>query len=319
MSGTQNPTDIKIKMPSDFSGKRSEAKEWLQKCSLYFAFNPATFSTDTHKVVFALMLMKGGTAGPWASDFIVQQEAQHPGNYGTWDNFVKQIKASFSDVDEKGSARLALRSLVQGKRPVDEYIVEFKNVITRCGITDFDIIKDFFFTGLNSSLRDRIHSCEIMPDNAEKLYSKAAQLENQWRMGKAYGGQKMNKTANTFGGKRPYTAPKERDPDAMDIDRMTAEEREKHFKEGRCFTCHKIGHLSRNCPDKRNQKTQNRTNARVTNLEDEDDKRSTTSHSTTSTTASRRLVAARVRLALKDLDSDVDREEVLKEVCDEGF
>ncbi|KAI0745583.1 hypothetical protein C8Q76DRAFT_688630 [Earliella scabrosa] len=206
----------------------------------------------------------------------------------------------------------------RGKRPVDEYIVEFKNVITRCGITDFDIIKDFFFTGLNSSLRDRIHSCETMPTDAEKLYSKAAQLENQWLMGKAYGGQKMNKTTNTFGGKRPYTAPKERDPDAMDIDRMTAEEREKHFKEGRCFTCHKIGHLSHNCPDKRNQKTQNRTNARVANLEDEDDKRSITSHSTTSTTASCRLVAARVRLALKDLDSDVDREEVLKEVCDKG-
>ena len=197
--------------------------------------------------------------------------------------------------------------------------MEFRNVIARCAIKDFGVIQDFFFAGLNRLLCERIHCCETMPKDPEALYSKAAQLENQWRLGKAYTTQKNSKSSDQYGGRRPYVPQKERDPDAMDIDRMTAEEREKHFKEGRCFTCHKIGHLSRNCPDKRNQKTQNRTNARVTNLEDEDDKRSTTSHSTTSTTASRRLVAARVRLALKDLDSDVDREEVLKEVCDEGF
>ena len=198
--------------------------------------------------------------------------------------------------------------------------MEFRNVIARCAIKDFGVIQDFFFAGLNRSLCERIHCCETMPKDPEALYSKAAQLENQWRLGKAYTTQKSTKSSNQYGGRRPYVPQKERDPDAMDIDRMTAEEQEKHFKEGRCFTCHKIGHLSRNCPDKRtqNRTTQNRTNAHVTNIEDCDNK-STTSHSSTATTASRWLVAARVRLALKDLDSEVEREEVLKEVCDEGF
>ena len=317
MSGTQNPTDIKIKMPSDFSGKRSEAKEWLQKCSLYFAFNPATFSTDTHKVVFALMLMKGGTAGPWASDFITQA-ADQGDNFGKWEDFKKQINLSFSDVDEKASARVALRSLAQGKRTVDEYITEFRNVINRCKITDFDVIADFFYGGLNRPLREKIFTLESMPTTIDGLYSKAAQLENQWRMGKTYDSQRGHKNT-TYGAKRPSNQTKDRDPDAMDIDRMTAEERDRHFKEGLCFTCHKAGHLSRNCPEKKTDRKPMKTKVRTTEVEEPDDAKSTTSHHSNTSTASKRLVAARVRLALKDLDDAQDREEVLKEVCDEGF
>ena len=33
----------------------------------------------------------------------------------------------------------------------------------------------------------------------------------------------------------------------MDIDRLSTEERERHMKERRCFTCHQTGHISRYC------------------------------------------------------------------------
>ena len=312
-----NPPEAKIKMPPEFSGKRAEAKEWLQKCTLYFTFNSAAFDNDEKKVVFALMLMKGGTAGPWASDFITQA-ADQGDNFGKWEDFKKQINLSFSDVDEKASARVALRALAQGKRTVDEYITEFRNVINRCKITDFDVIADFFYGGLNRPLREKIFALESMPTTIDGLYSKAAQLENQWRMGKTYDSQRGHKNT-TYGAKRPSNQTKDRDPDAMDIDRMTAEERDRHFKEGLCFTCHKAGHLSRNCPEKRTDRKPMKTKVRTTEVEEPDDAKSTTSHHSNASTASKRLVAARVRLALKDLDDAQDREEVLKEVCDEGF
>ena len=41
---------------------------------------------------------------------------------------------------------------------------------------------------------------------------------------------------------------RERDPNAMDIDRLTTEERTLLMKEGKCFKCQKQGHLSRDCP-----------------------------------------------------------------------
>ena len=38
---------------------------------------------------------------------------------------------------------------------------------------------------------------------------------------------------------------KERDPDAMDIDRLTIEERNEYMKKGKCFKCGQTGHMSR--------------------------------------------------------------------------
>jgi hypothetical protein len=50
----------------------------------------------------------------------------------------------------------------------------------------------------------------------------------------------------------------------MDIDairttgKLTDEERTKLMKEGRCFRCRKLGHMSRACPDKGKGKTPDR-------------------------------------------------------------
>lgn len=43
------------------------------------------------------------------------------------------------------------------------------------------------------------------------------------------------------------------DPNAMDIDasRMSPEEQQRHYKQGLCFNCHKTGHISRDCPEKK--------------------------------------------------------------------
>jgi hypothetical protein len=49
---------------------------------------------------------------------------------------------------------------------------------------------------------------------------------------------------------------RQRDPDAMDIDairitgKLSDEERTRLMKEGRCFCCKKLGHMSRACPEK---------------------------------------------------------------------
>lgn len=107
----------------------------------------------------------------------------------------------------------------------------------------------------------------------------------------------------------------------MDIDRLSTEEREKHFCQGLCFICHKQGHLSRACPDKGKGKEANtsrkggKTYARITEVEeDDDDGKSTASSDATDRT----LVANRIKTYLKGLDNET-RREVLQGVIEEGF
>jgi hypothetical protein len=45
-----------------------------------------------------------------------------------------------------------------------------------------------------------------------------------------------------------------RDPNVMDVDRLTVEERNKLMKEGRCFKCRNTEHRANKCPKSDNNK-----------------------------------------------------------------
>ena len=61
--------------------------------------------------------------------------------------------------------------------------------------------------------------------------------------------QKTNKK-NDKGPRKFYFEPT-RDPNAMDVDFMTTEERNILMRKGACFTCKMPGHISRSCPHKK--------------------------------------------------------------------
>ena len=42
-----------------------------------------------------------------------------------------------------------------------------------------------------------------------------------------------------------------KDPNAMDVDLLSTEKRDKAMRKGLCFGCKKHGHLNRDCPDKK--------------------------------------------------------------------
>ena len=53
------------------------------------------------------------------------------------------------------------------------------------------------------------------------------------------------------GGKKKFVfRKKEVDPNAMDVDVMTFQERTELMKKGACFCCKQVGHLSRDFPNK---------------------------------------------------------------------
>ena len=56
--------DRKIRQPSDFMGDRPEATNFLNTCCTYLCINKNAYPTEENKIIFVLLFMEGGTAGP---------------------------------------------------------------------------------------------------------------------------------------------------------------------------------------------------------------------------------------------------------------
>jgi Zinc knuckle len=54
--------------------------------------------------------------------------------------------------------------------------------------------------------------------------------------------------------KKFYFQQREKDPNAMDIDKLTIDEWNTLMKEGRCFKCRNMGHQANKCPEDDNDK-----------------------------------------------------------------
>jgi Retroviral aspartyl protease len=57
-------------------------------------------------------------------------------------------------------------------------------------------------------------------------------------------------TPSALPAQKKFFFSEKKDPNAMDIDCMSIEEHTRLMKEGRCFRCKLFGHLSRDCPNK---------------------------------------------------------------------
>src|SRR5258708_27421479 len=60
----------KVSTPSPFSGAQDNLDHFKAKCSLYLSMRDSEFPDECSNILFVLLYMKGGTAGPWATQKI---------------------------------------------------------------------------------------------------------------------------------------------------------------------------------------------------------------------------------------------------------
>ncbi|KAI5119849.1 hypothetical protein M0805_000683 [Coniferiporia weirii] len=236
---TTTAKEINLAKPNKFDGTREYARHFLSSCETYLRVNKHIYDTDELKINFVLSFMQTRTAGDWAINCESLASAYNvdaKGNklstivgYGTWDDFVNDFKSTFITTDDTNEAQQALIKLKQ-TGTADDFNNQFQSLATRSGITSPEALIALYQAGLTPALLKTIYNCDTMPSTINDWYK-----NNRFRkFSNNYPSSNHKSTGASTNTNRPP--------------RLTPEERDKCFKEGRCLACREKGHNSRDCP-----------------------------------------------------------------------
>lgn len=245
---TTVPTKSSFKFPSPeaFDGKSdsrsggSKAREFYQKCEVFFSVYPDDFDTAIKKARFVLFLCKD-SAYAWASAFMeALADSQNPLQtiLTNHDNFKKAFLAQFASIDLEQSATLELFKLEQSGK-ISEYAARFRELSSQTKWNEESKIARFY-SGLNDRLKDTIATAPIVPKSLEEYVNWTISLGDRLEA------RNVRKPGNFQFQRRRPPNPTSRGQSAIRPDnqrpRMSQEELERHRRENRCFKCHKVSH-----------------------------------------------------------------------------
>jgi len=249
--------EIGINKPTPFTGDRKKVATFIQEAKVYLTINKNIYDNDETKIAFMLSYMTDKEALLWKELYIEQiTDANGDLVFPTFKEFLDNLKEAFKAADRTGEAMNALNNLKQGNKTAEELSTEFRLLAGQAGLeakshSDHIHLIGLFRNALRSSLSRRILFGEVVPKTIEEWISKAIQYDTNYRMAIALTGQTNRMTGNINRNRWTPRTTETKDPNAMDIDNMTVEERSKLMKQGACFNCKQRGHMAKDCPDKK--------------------------------------------------------------------
>ena len=156
------PKPPKVAAPTPFSGLQDNLDRFRAECWVYLAMRHAEFPDNRSKILFVLSYMKGGSAGPWATQKInALLDLNHPEHTSyaslTFDDFVmNEMDAIFSDPNREVSARQILATARQGENSVEDLIRKFEIHGPTSQLNNVGLI-DCFDQALHPRLRESIY------------------------------------------------------------------------------------------------------------------------------------------------------------------
>jgi hypothetical protein len=158
---TKNKTDLKPSPPPNFDGDRHKGRGFLNACQAYFRLRPDNFPDEQTKIQWAMTYMNQGRAQKWANR-VYHWEAV-PANVGNshfvdWDDFHSRFRAEFFPLhsDAVATNKLEGTTYFQGHRLVDDYLDDFRDLISESGYFDPKTIVVKFRRGLNPGIADAV-------------------------------------------------------------------------------------------------------------------------------------------------------------------
>ena len=278
ISTTQKPQELKLGQPPTFNGTPEKARGWFNNVQLYLLVNKDIYNDDDRKITYALSFMREGSAALWSLTETEAALKRNPLNFGTWQNFLNKFSASFILEYTKDQAiAWMMTTKVDKKTPLMDYISQFKNCAALSEISNEDVLINFYSRGIPSFLMKKIYGMDTVPDTIEKWYQATLRFQHVWEKTNEIAKGKTNPFYQNHHRNNDH---KKKDPDAMDVDavRLSDQEKQRHFKEGRCFRCGGKGHRSNGCNNpfaqneqKKPEKKKPEVSAKIEEIPDSDE------------------------------------------------
>jgi Retrotransposon gag protein/Zinc knuckle len=255
--------NVKLNPPKPFTGKQSDFILFMQDVFVYLKVNKSIYDDNKKKISFILSYLADGDAAVWKQQFIqtkieesIEAKTDEP-SWGNYKEFVEALKKMFQPYDKPAEALEDMKKLRLGDSSITEHNSRFRLLVSQTGMKDSPALTDLYQETLPWGLQSPIIRSKHPPKMLEEWYTKATnfyvghqraqQLFKRWD-------NKPTNTTSALPAQKKFSFPEKKDPNAMDIDRMSIKERTRLMKEGKCFKCKLFGHLSRDCPNK-GQKT----------------------------------------------------------------
>ena len=140
----------------------------------------------------------------------------------------------------------------------EQVVTKFKQLIGQAGLTTRSTSNNIHLIGLfqkalNYSLAYKIMFSEVIPRTINNWFEKAIQFDTNYREVMAIFGQNRKNDTRTMN-RSWYRPAEKKDPNMMDVDMLTFEERQMLMKQGKCFKFRRTGHGAADCPDETDKK-----------------------------------------------------------------
>ncbi len=271
---------LKGNPPKKFNGERNDTNNFLMRFHQFMSLNRDTsIARDPiKKATYFLSFMKGNKMKGWTrmqSKWLQDVEEGTkllPQMRNAWQVVEHNFKQVFINYTMKEKAQDELHKLKMKEGNIDQYIADFQLLAMDANVDlDEPMVLQLFYFGLPAGLAEKC--IFINSPNDFDSWAKAAQknlcgwILNQTLRQKLGSNPPSPRQTNqtqgkTFpwnrGGKRGQASPCRAppfNPNAMDIDAVrkatTEAEKQKHWQEGQCFECSLQGHITWNCPQRK--------------------------------------------------------------------